>query len=246
MKKLIKKIGKMIKETRWFYSLVSTLLSAYVRLVGKTTKWDLAGIERFYSVLNKDSSLIMIAWHGRIMMLPYFWNGKSKLKALVSLHRDGQLVVKLLESFGIEVIGGSTNNNALGAAFSLMRALKKNDSIAIIPDGPRGPSMKMSMSPIYYAQKSGRPIVGMGYSIKGSKLARSWDSMMLPPLFSKGVVYATEPFYIPRDATKEELEKYRLQIEENLNKLTQEADEKMGIPFINPGKEAKKKKHAKQ
>lgn len=245
MKKLIKKIAKKIKETRWFYSLVSTLLYAYVRLVGKTTKWDVSGAERFYSVLDKDGSLIMVAWHGRIMMLPYFWNGSSKLKALVSLHRDGQLVVKLLQSFGIEIIGGSTNNNALGAAFSLMRALKKNDSVAIIPDGPRGPAMRMTMSPIYYAQKTGIPIVGMGYSIKGAKLARSWDSMMLPPLFSKGIVYATEPFYIPKDATKEDLEKYRLQIEENLNKLTKEADEKMGVCYIAPGKEAKKR-HAKQ
>lgn len=245
MKKFIKKITKKIKNSKWFNSLLGWILCVYVRMVGKTTKFDMSGVEKFYKVFEKDNSLIMIAWHGRVALLPYFWDNKRKLKALVSPHRDGQLIAKLLKSFGLGVIGGSTNNNANGAAISLMRTLKKNDSIAIIPDGPRGPAMKLSMSPIYYAQKTGKPIVGMGYSIKGSKLARSWDSMLIPPIFSKGITFATEPFYIPKDATKAELEKYRLQIEKNLNDLMYDADKKMGIPYIEAGKEAKKK-HEKQ
>ena len=150
-------------------------------------------------------------------------------------------MVRLLQAFGIGIIGGSTNQNASAAALSLMKTLRKNDSIAIIPDGPRGPSMHLSMSPLYYAQKTGKPIVGLGYSIKGAKIASSWDSMMLPLPFSKGITYATEPFYIPKDASGQDLEKYRLQIEEKLNKLTRQADEEMNIPYIKPGKEAKKK-----
>lgn len=245
MKKIIKKIGNKLKDSKWFISMVGVALYWYIRLVGKTTKWTTDGADLFYDVLEKDKSLIMVAWHGRILMLPYFWNRSGKLKALVSLHRDGRLVVKMLESFGIGTIGGSTNNNATAAALSLMKTLKKNDSIAIIPDGPRGPSMTLTLSPLYYAQKTGKPIVGVTFSIKGSKMAKSWDSMMIPPLFSTGIISATEPFYIPKDANKEELEKYRLQIEQKLNEITHKADEKMGIPHVAPGKEAKRKKYAK-
>lgn len=245
LKKLIKKITKKIKNAKWFNSFVGWFLCVYVRLVGKTTKFDKSGIKKFYDLLEKDGSLIMIAWHGRVAVLPYFWNNKRKLKALVSTHRDGQLIVKLLKFFGIGTIGGSSNNNANGAAISLMKTLKKNDSIAIIPDGPRGPAMKLSMSPIYYAQKTGKPIIGVGYSIKGSKLAKSWDSMMLPPLFSTGIIFATEPFYVPKDAKKEELEKYRLQIETALNNEMYDADKKLGIPYIKAGKEAKKRHEKK-
>jgi len=245
LKKLIKKITKKIKNAGWFNSIVGLFLCVYVRMVGKTTKFDEQGINKFYEILKNDGSLIMIAWHGRVALLPYFWNNEKKLKALVSMHRDGRLIAKLLRSFGIGVIGGSTNNNASGAAISLMKTLKKNDSIAIIPDGPRGPAMKLSMSPLYYAQKTGKPIVGLGYSIKGSKLARSWDSMMIPPLFSTGITFATEPFYIPKDATKEELEGYRLQIEKELNDLMHSADKKLGIPYIKAGKEAKKRHEKK-
>jgi len=246
LKKFIKKILNKIKDSRLFLHTVSTLLYWYVLLVGKTTKWTIDGTNKFYDVLKKDKSLIVVAWHGRILMLPYFWNRSGILKALVSLHRDGRLVVRLLESFGIGTIGGSTNQNATAAAVSLMKTLKKNDSIAIIPDGPRGPSMTMTLSPLYYAQKTGKPIVGITFSIKGAKIARSWDSMMIAPLFSTGVVSATDPFYIPRDATKDDLEKYRFEIEQKLNEITHKADEKMGIPFVTPGKEAKRKKHAKQ
>ena len=241
MKKLIKKITKKIKNSNWFGALVSSVLCVYVRMVGKTTKLDMQGVKQFYDVLAKDESLIMVAWHGRVALLPYFWDNKRKLKALVSTHRDGQLIVKLLKSFGIGVIGGSSNNNASGAAVSLMKTLKKNDSIAIIPDGPRGPAMKLSMSPVYYAQKTGKPIVGVGYSIKGSKLAKSWDSMLIPPVFSQGVTYATKPYYIPENASKKELENYRLEIENDLNNLMHNADKMMGVPYIEAGKEAKKK-----
>ncbi len=246
VKNLIKNIGKKIRNSNWFFPMLSRLFCLYVWLVGKTTRWESPGLQKFYSTLEKDKSLIMISWHGRIAMLPYFWDNRCTLRALVSLHRDGKLIINVLRSFGIEIIGGSTNKNAFGAAMALMRTLNNNNSIAIIPDGPRGPSMQLTMSPLYYARKTGKPIVGIGYSIKGSKiLAKSWDSLMIPPLFSKGIFYATEPYYIPKNATKEDMEKYRLQIEENLNNLTHEADKKMGIPYIKPGKEAKKK-HAEQ
>lgn len=72
-------------------------------------------------------------------MLPYFWNRKKPLNALVSLHRDGRMIAGLLEKFGLGTIGGSSNENASGAAVKLMHSLKDDTAICIIPDRSRDP-----------------------------------------------------------------------------------------------------------
>lgn len=86
------------------------------------------------------------------MMLPYFWNRSHPLNALVSLHHDGRMIAGLLEKFGMGTIGGSSTENGKNAALELMRSLQKGEAIAIIPDGPKGPSMTLSRSAVYFAQ----------------------------------------------------------------------------------------------
>jgi hypothetical protein len=103
------------------------------------------------------------------------------------------------------------------------------------------------MSPLFYAQKSGKPLIGITYSIAGSKvISRSWDSMLVPLPFHKGMYAITKPTFIPADATPEELEQYRQKIEQKLNELTWELDKKMGLPFIAQGTVAKKSRKQAQ
>ncbi len=238
---LFKKISKSAFATR----VASFLCYWYVRFVALTTRWDKRGIDIFYRNLKEHKAVIFIAWHGRIAFAPYFWNRCSKLSALVSPHRDGQLIGGLLKRFGIENISGSTNENPRSAAVKLLRELKNNASIAIIPDGPRGPSMTMSMSPIYYAKTTGKPIIGMTYAIAKAKFAgKSWDQMLLPFPFQKGIVAVTKPFFIPKNTKKEDLENYRKIIEDEMNKLTWEIDKELNLPKIEQGQMPKNRKQA--
>ena len=227
---------KKISKTNFFTRIMSFFCYCYVRFVAFTTRWEKRNIDVFYQNLAEHKAVIFVAWHGRIAFAPYFWNKCSKLSALVSPHRDGQLIAGLLKRFGIENISGSTNQNPRSAAVKLLRELKNNASIAIIPDGPRGPSMTMSMSPIYYAKTTGKPIICMTYSIAHSKiLGKSWDRMLLPLPFQKGIVAVTKPFFIEKNTPKEELEKYRLQIENELNNLTWQLDNELNLPRIEQG-----------
>ena len=234
---------KKITKSAFAVNIISHLAYCYIRFVKKTTKWDLRGIETFYENLEKYGSVIFIAWHGRVPMIPPFWDKRKNLKALVSPHRDGQMIAAMLKRFGIGTINGSTNENAKGAALSIMKEIKNGTTIAIIPDGPRGPSMTMSLSPVYYAQKAQIPVIGVTYSIKNSAIVeKSWDRMMVPKPFNKGICAVTKPFFIPKDASREELEKYRLEIENTLNNLTWEIDNQMQIPHIPKGTMPKNKR----
>ena len=231
---------KNILESPLIEKIIGTIAYAYLKFVGMTTRWEVSGVKETYEALEKYGSMVVIGWHGRTLEMPYFWNKSRKLNALVSPHRDGRLIVEILRRFGIGNIDGSSNQNSSTAAINLMKNLQQGNSIAIIPDGPRGPSMTLGMSPIFYAWKSGKPIMGITYSIAGSKvIKKSWDDMLVPFPFHRGIYVITKPLIIPKDATPEELEKYRLQLETELNNITYEIDKKLGIPEVEKGKSRK-------
>lgn len=244
--KIFKKSLKKLLRSKIITHMISSLIYYYALLIGKTTKWQTKGTKEFYACWEKEKSLILIGWHGRAMLYPYFWNKKYPLNALVSLHQDGRLIAGFLEKCGIGTIGGSSNENAVGSARDLIESLQKDKAICIIPDGPKGPNMKLSKSPVYFAQKSGKPIYGITCSVKGSKIVhKAWDKMMIPLPFSEGICELIGPYYVPHNASEDELEKIRQQIETELNQTCFAADEQMGIEKILPGSMAKKKRYPK-
>ena len=143
-------------------------------------------------------------------------------------------------------ISENSARNAVGSARDLLESLRNDTAICIIPDGPKGPSMKLSKSPVYFAQKSGKPVFGIACSVKGSKIVRkAWDQMMIPIPFSEGVCEVIGPYYVPPEADERRLEEIRLQIENELNKVCFAADKAMGIKKVTPGITAKKKRYPK-
>ena len=241
--KKLKDFFKGVSKHPRFINVLSLIMYYYSRWVGKTTRWDIFGVNQLYQVWHQEKAIILVIWHGRAMMIPHFWNGQHPLNALVSLHKGGRIIAGFLEKYGFGTIGGSSNGGANSAALALLHSLQNDTAVAIIPDGPRGPRMKMSISPLYFARKSGKPIFGATYSVEHSLVAKSWDAMLLPPPFCRGVLHVTKPYYIPADASDEDLEKYRQEIEDEMNTLTFKADRRFGLPKIEPGAIAKSKKY---
>ena len=233
--KLIKRPLRKIIQSAFVMNLISEILYRYAGFVGKHTQWTLHGVDEYYRLWDKYHGNILIAWHGRALMLPYFWNGKKPLNAFVSLHRDGRIIAGLLEKFGLGTIGGSSNENAYGAAVELMSSLKNDTAVCIIPDGPRGPRMHLTKSCLYFAQKTGKPLVGITYSVNKCRfLTKVWDCMMIPFPFGRGIVKTTAPLFIPADATADELEQYRRQMEAELNQINFDCDKEMGLTPVMP------------
>ena len=244
-KKFIKKKLKKLGESQFVLKLVSNIFYYYAKLVGHTTKWTTKGVEEFHAIAKQNGGVILVIWHGRTVMLPFFKQKDLPLDALVSPHRDGQMIAGLLKKFGIGIVDGSTNENAKAGALELRRPQKKDHSICIIPDGPRGPRMHMKRSPIFYAWKTGKPIIAASYSIKNAKIiTKAWDKMMVPLPFSYGVCKTAEPLYIPSSSTEEDLENYRLELERRLNQISIECDNEIGRTPILPDESSEKiKKH---
>ena len=249
LRKRIKHFIKRLESSAYTTTIIGFLIYLYAQLVGYTTRWQKRNIGETYQTWQQHKSMILIIWHGRTLLPCHFWRNKKSfpMSALVSPHRDGRMIAAVLRYFGIKVIDGSTNENAKGAALALMRELQNGNSITIIPDGPKGPNMKLSPSALFYAQKTGLPIVGLTYSIKNAKLiTRSWDSMLVPAPFSTGIVAATQPFFVADNLTDEEFEQKKLEIETALTQLTWDIDKELGLPKVEQGTCPRIKKYPTQ
>ena len=243
IKKKIKHLLKAILRSKLVFSLIGYIAFIYVWIIGKTSSYDLSPIKKAQKELQNQDGGIVIIWHGRSLILPYFIPKGVNLKALVSPHNDGRIIAKLLNCFGIGTIDGSSNEHASRAALEIYKELSSGTIVAMIPDGPRGPRMRLNKSVIYFAKKTGKPIIGLTYSAKSSKVFhKSWDAMMVPKPFSNIVLKTTNPIYIPKNLSDEELEATRKSVEDELNTITLQADKLCDIEEIEIGF-VRKKKH---
>ena len=170
----IKHLRQKISKLPVVLDLIGGLAYLYAWLAGKTGKFDVSGIDEFEKLIADNDGGIFVAWHGRALMLPYFWRNPRQMKALVSPHNDGRIIARLLRGFNILSIDGSSYRKALPAALSIVHELEQGTVVALIPDGPRGPRMRLNKSVIYFAQKTGKPVIFVVCS--GSTLALPWEA----------------------------------------------------------------------
>ncbi|MCK7527393.1 MAG: DUF374 domain-containing protein [Ignavibacteriales bacterium] len=81
---------------------------------------------------------------------------------------------KILKRWNYNVIRGSSSVGGDVALSIMVDYAKNNNSIAITPDGPRGPAFKLKAGAVITAKKSGLPLVLMGIGYKNKKKLGSW------------------------------------------------------------------------
>lgn len=170
---------------------------------------------------------IVAFWHGRMFVLPFvFERYAKKVSILISRHRDGEFVAKLVERLGFKTVRGSTGKGKGGerAFLEMVKILSKGEVVAITPDGPKGPAEKVKKGIVRLSMKTGVPIYPISFSAKPCYRFNSWDKFMLPLPFSKCVVKVGKPLY-PEQLSEDE---FKEKIELELKRLTDLCDEEAG------------------
>lgn len=170
-----------------------------------------------------EQPCIYLLWH-EYMLLPLGIYGHANCSMLVSKHRDAHLLCRVGQHMGIDVVRGSTTRGGLSA----LRELKRRaglQNIVITPDGPQGPRRKMAPGAIYLASRLQMPIICVGIGYDRPKRMGTWDRFALPRPFSRCRLISADPIRPPQDARREEIEAYRVQTEQTLIGLTNQAEE---------------------
>ena len=173
---------------------------------------------------NNSQNYVLAFWHGT-MLLPWYLNRSQNFAALTSKSKDGDLLAKILKKWKYKVIRGSSSTGGDIALEIMVDYAKNKYSIAITPDGPRGPRQKFKAGAVVTAKKAGIPLVLVGVGIKRKKFLGNWDKFEIPYFFTTSKVIYSEPVYIGHNFTFEETSVVISRCDEELNKLQQQAQD---------------------
>ncbi|MCC7260692.1 MAG: lysophospholipid acyltransferase family protein [Alphaproteobacteria bacterium] len=230
----MKKLIKRLLRSPVTQSALALLVAGYIRLVHATTRWERIGYGHIEPFFKEKKPFIVAFWHGRLLLMPMFPFYNTRAHVLISHHRDGALIAGVMRYFGLDTVRGSSSKGARGAMRAMLELLEHGESIAITPDGPRGPRMHAQAGAVMVAKKSGVPIIPIAVANSRRKLLGSWDRFILALPFGRGVFAAGVPIAVPGDADKSDMERIRVALEDALNALTREADERVGVEPVTP------------
>lgn len=166
---------------------------------------------------KQGTPFIALFWHYGIIYTVARSKGLPWV-CMVSPSKDGEYISRILEGSGYRTVRGSKGGGGVGALKGMIKAVREGFNAAIVADGSQGPARKVQSGAILLASRTGAPIVPVMWSADKYIAFRSWDRTVLPKPFSKIEFVYGEPIYIPKKMESEELEKYRLEVEEKLNK----------------------------
>lgn len=200
--KFFKKIVKNSLKVRRAFAY---LLYLYLRFVYYTTKWtyDMPDLDTLLE-LQKRQKTIWLTWHNQLAILPYFFKDVVMNHALVSPHRDGFIIAEILKNFKIDIISGSSNENAHSAIRQIFSLLNQGANIGITPDGPRGPKNSINSNITRIAIKAKADIIPVAAAISRYRCFNSWDQFIFPLPFGKGIISIGLPVKFREDQTDDE------------------------------------------
>ncbi len=222
---------KFLTRRPAFRAAACWLGAQYIRFVWLTGRWRIEGAEHPEKLIEEGRPFIIAFWHGRLLMLPTAWRYPTRLQMVISQHADGELISRTIGLLGIGTLAGSTSRGAAAVLRGMIRTLLDGGCVGITPDGPRGPRMRAAQGAVQAAKLSGAPILPLAYACRPVKHAGSWDRMLIPFPFGRGVIRWGEPIGIARDAN---IETESRELEERLNALVDALDDELGVPKTEP------------
>lgn len=236
---------KTLLSNPFFQFVIGRLIGGYMLFVGVTTRWtriNQAAVEPFWRPGGKSVACI---WHGRFSLVHKMWwfgPGSPKAKMLISQSREGGIVAHTSRTVGAEVIRGSAaksgrrSRGGVEAMLLMARHIEGGGVVGMTPDGPRGPRMRAKKGPVLLAKIANAPLLPLAWATSNRIVfGDSWDRFILPLPFGRGVLIWGDPIAPPAsDASETELEAVRLMLENEMNRISAEADRMAGVALIEP------------
>ena len=218
--------------------LLAALGACYIRLVIASTRWTEQNSAVPQHLIETRQPFILCFWHNRLLLMPHIWARMPlPLHVLISAHRDGKLIARIIARFGLHAVEGSRNKQGALAFRTLRRHLKDGACVGITPDGPRGPRLVAGTGAVALAQMTGVPIVPLTLTTSRRRMLGSWDRFMLSWPFGHGVLTWGEPLHVPADTSADGIAAYRQELETRLNALSDATDQQLGhtpVPRATP------------
>jgi lysophospholipid acyltransferase (LPLAT)-like uncharacterized protein len=154
---------KLVLLNRLATALLPPVGASIIRLLGKTMGVTVRGEGAVDTLYREGQHIILAFWHGRQLMIPLAYHGKE-VHILISRHRDGELISRIMSRFGYHSVRGSSTRGGTAALRQLIKLGRSGVDLAITPDGPKGPRYVAQPGVGQIAKATGLPIVPLTFS----------------------------------------------------------------------------------
>ncbi len=203
-------------------SLLRLLLLSY-----RLTRVEGAGLEK-EALARSGGKAVYCSWHQRLVFHPWYLS-KRRVTVMVSQSRDGEFAARFINALGLGDVRGSSTRGGLGALIKLKQKILAGEANGgMVVDGPLGPARVAKMGAVLLAKNSRAPLMPVMWGTDRCWVLNSWDRFIIPKPFARIIFLHAEPIWVPESASDNDLEIYRKQLEESLNRAAKWCDEQFG------------------
>jgi lysophospholipid acyltransferase (LPLAT)-like uncharacterized protein len=179
--------------------------------------------------LIRAGPAIYTIWHNRLSLCLRVYRRfihperpAGRLAAIVSASRDGGMLARALELFGVQPVRGSSSRRGAQALREMTGWAARGFDLAITPDGPRGPRYVVQDGAVDAASLTGFPIIPVGYDLSRRGELKSWDRFQIPLPFARCHTFFGEPLRVPRELDGALRERLRAELQARMLGLSRE------------------------
>lgn len=203
----------LIRFADWAFFLL-------IKFIGKTVKIETEGAENYESVERAGKLPIICFWHDRIFLGTYFHRDR-RIVVITSQSFDGEYIARFIQRFGYGAVRGSSTRGGVGALVEMIRLMKNGLATSFSIDGPKGPRYIAKSGACLLAKKTGNPMLPFLVEAEKFWTIKSWDRLQIPKPFTRARFFHAAPIYVERNATDEEIEKKREELQVSLDNLVE-------------------------
>lgn len=215
----------VFSEVKWRF--VGFLGKLILGVWTKSARLTVIGEDRYRELRNQNKPVILLVWHGRLLVVPYLFK-KRGILALISPSEDGEILARIVSGWG-KVLRGSSSHSIVKAWGVMRKELDKGGEVIIVPDGPKGPNRKMKLGALKLSQQSGAYLVPFTFAASRKKTLNSWDSFLIFYPFTRVVALFGDPIVVNPKLRGDDLEKERQRIEQILLQLDDKATNHLNL-----------------
>jgi len=166
--------------------LYSLALKLFLNIIFISCKWKVVGLNNFNKAVQTNRPVLLCLWHEHLVCVArYFKKTSLNLYGISSTHFDSEVLAKVLSSWKIKLIRGSSTRGWSGVLKKMIFLFKNNSTIiALTNDGPQGPPRVAKEGSLSVAKKHNAQIVSVSASSSKHWRLNSWDKTLLPKPFS--------------------------------------------------------------
>lgn len=162
-----------------------------LRLLGRTWRVRVIGADGLARRAPGTAPVVYVLWHGQMLLA--LWKHAPRTGVLVSEHKDGEIITRILERFGMFGVRGSSSRGGTRALLEAVQVVRGGLDMAFTPDGPRGPRHSFAPGALILAHRAGVPLVSIVAHADRTWVFRSWDRFELPKPFARVTVLYDTP-----------------------------------------------------